>query len=416
MEEQEKIKTAAELEAEARQRARAEITDDKKGSDKPPAGQPKVVQHNKPKGKRTLIVCIVSLVLLVALATGGDYLMGMLKGGKSKKEETKAPSSSSTSSLVTKRHGLGQDSQPFETPEDETTEDAQPSGQAAPPAPPLTFNKVSAVASFGPSSSSQQSQRRTDAGTGSANTVSSSQDASLVQCKQILRKGADGRLYCPDADKSAAGQDSGIARVTGVRRLNLDPNLYIPVDRHIPCTVMQRFVSDVAGRLNCMISEDLYSANNMVPLIPAGSIARLIYRTGTLKNGMGRLFIGATEIRTPEPGALSIPMMDSQAVGQLGENGVTGWIDNHWWERIGNTLMLGTVQDFAAAAADSAPGKDRNTDYTENTRTATAELAKAMLDSSINIPPTMYLNQGDVIGLTTGADIDFSDVLKLKAR
>ncbi|ESN19064.1 hypothetical protein L369_04879 [Enterobacter sp. MGH 23] len=222
--------------------------------------------------------------------------------------------------------------------------------------------------------------------------------------------------YVVPSTPAGQSQDNGLARITGVKRLGLDPDLYIPADRHIPCAMMQRFVSDVGGRFNCLISEDIYSASNAVRLIPAGTEARGLYRTGTLKNGQGRLFLAITELRTPEPGRLVIPMVDSQAVGALGENGVAGWIDNHWLERIGNTLLLGTVQDFAAAASGSSPGKDRNTDYTENTRAATAEMAKTLLENSINIPPTMYLNQGDVIGLVTGADIDFSDVYRLRMR
>ncbi|WP_341850054.1 TrbI/VirB10 family protein [Escherichia coli] len=66
--------------------------------------------------------------------------------------------------------------------------------------------------------------------------------------------------------------------------------------------MMQRFVSDVGGRFNCLISEDIYSASNAVRLIPAGTEARGLYRTGTLKNGQGRLFLAITELRTPEPG------------------------------------------------------------------------------------------------------------------
>ncbi|VFS87413.1 Type IV secretory pathway, VirB10 components [Raoultella planticola] len=69
-------------------------------------------------------------------------------------------------------------------------------------------------------------------------------------------------------------------RVTGVRRLGLDPDLYIPVDRYIPCSMMWRFVSDVAGHISCLVSEDVYSASNHVTLIPAGTVARGIYRTG----------------------------------------------------------------------------------------------------------------------------------------
>lgn len=79
-------------------------------------------------------------------------------------------------------------------------------------------------------------------------------------------------------------------------------------------------------------------------------------------------------------------------------------------------MMLSTVQDVAAAAASSAPSKDRNTDYTENSRAAAAEMAKTALDNSINIPPTIYKNQGDIIGIMTGSDIDFSGVYSLKLK
>ncbi|HFN3583444.1 TPA: hypothetical protein ACHFM5_002786, partial [Enterobacter hormaechei] len=55
-------------------------------------------------------------------------------------------------------------------------------------------------------------------------------------------------------------------------------------------------------------------------------------------------------------------------------------------------------------------------DYTENTRAATAEMAKTTLENSISIPPTMYLNQGDVLGIMTGTDINFSSVYQLRLK
>lgn len=43
-------------------------------------------------------------------------------------------------------------------------------------------------------------------------------------------------------------------------------------------------------------------------------------------------------------------------------------------------------------------------------------MAKTTLENSISIPPTMYLNQGDVIGIMTGTDIDFSSVYQLRLK
>lgn len=397
--EQDDIKTAAELEAEARERARAEIDGDKPAAGVVPPGQPQVVVHAKRRSRRTLILAAISLVLLVIIAAGGDHLMSRLKGGKEEKTGNDQPRSNATAP-ARERQNLGRDLNPLgalaDAPEDGESAPAQVQ-QAKEDTPPLTFDKTSALADTGTASQTGSAPKRQPGGE-TATAEKSPSQATVT------------------APTSGQKQDDGLTRITGVKRLNLDPDLYIASDQHIPCSMMKRFVSDVGGRISCLISQDVYSASNAVRLIPAGTEARGLYRTGTLKNGQGRLFIAITELRTPEPNRLIIPMMDSQAVGQLGENGVAGWIDNHWMERIGNTILLGSVQDAFAMMADNAPGKDRNTDYTENTRAATAEMAKTVLDNSINIPPTMYLNQGDVIGLVTGSDIDFSGVYSLRMR
>jgi type IV secretion system protein VirB10 len=38
------------------------------------------------------------------------------------------------------------------------------------------------------------------------------------------------------------------------------------------------------------------------------------------------------------------------------------------------------------------------------------------LENSINIPPTIYKNQGDIIGMLVGEDIDFSDIYALRMK
>lgn len=97
MNEQEDIKTAAELEAEARERARAEIDGDKPASGAVQPGQPQVVQHAKRRSHRTLVLAVISLVLLVIIATGGDYLMGKLKGDGSASRASREPETQTTS-------------------------------------------------------------------------------------------------------------------------------------------------------------------------------------------------------------------------------------------------------------------------------------------------------------------------------
>lgn len=393
-------KTVAELEAEARERARSTMASQAPEQNTPP-GQPEVTRFKKASSRRTLIVSLLSLGALIALALGGDRFLASLKQSDDKSVEPPAPPSVSTGQH--ERKNLGMDSNPFGLfgqDKQETATDNHPI-QTASPSEPLALNKAAALDDE--SSSAAESTQR-------GNTQTSQTATSGTQHNQ--NKGTPATTSGTEANDA----NPGVATVTSVRRLGLDPNLYLPVDHYIPCSMMRRFVSDVGGRISCLIGEDVYSANHYVKLLPAGTVARGSYRTGALQHGRSRMFVIWTELRTPEPGSLQIPLVDTEATGPLGEAGISGWIDTHFWERFGNALMLSTVQDVAAAASDSAPGKDRNTDYTENTRAAASEMAKTALENSINIPPTMYLNQGDVIGIMTGTDIDFSSVYQLRLK
>lgn len=217
-----------------------------------------------------------------------------------------------------------------------------------------------------------------------------------------------------EQNKKEAVSQKNEAKPMSAVAINLDPNLYIQANTYIPCVLPFRFVSDVAGKVSCIITEDVYSANGNVKLIEKGTKANGQYKTGTLAHGQGRMFVIWTQLRTPD--FKKVSLVDTAAYGELGEAGIDGWIDSHFWERFGGSLMLSMIQDVTAAAANSAPSKDRNVDYTENSRAALSEMAKVALENSINIPPTMYKNQGDIIGIVVGDDIDFSGVYQLKAK
>lgn len=199
-----------------------------------------------------------------------------------------------------------------------------------------------------------------------------------------------------------------------VTAISLDPNLYIRENTYIPCSLATRFISAVKGRLSCVISEDIYSVNGHTKLIEKGTLALGAYRSGTLKQGVSRLFVIWEQLRTADHKKISL--VDTQVVGQLGEAGIDGWIDSHFWQRFGGALMLSTVQDVAAAAANNVSSKERQVDYTENSRDALAEMAKTALENTINIPPTIYKNQGDRMGILVGQDIDFSKIYTLKLK
>lgn len=79
-------KTTAELESEASKRARLAMASPE-SEQKTPPGQPEVTRFRKTSGRRTLMVSLVSLALLIALALGGDRLLGVLKKGDEKEAD-----------------------------------------------------------------------------------------------------------------------------------------------------------------------------------------------------------------------------------------------------------------------------------------------------------------------------------------
>ncbi|MBR7599539.1 VirB10/TraB/TrbI family type IV secretion system protein [Klebsiella variicola] len=206
---------------------------------------------------------------------------------------------------------------------------------------------------------------------------------------------------------------------TAVRRIPYNPDLYVPENTAIPCSLDYRFVSDRAGKIRCTIAEDIWSASGNTKLIEKGSTATGIYQTGAetgMTHGQGRAFLIITKLRTRQPPYLDIPLVDTRAAGELGEAGVDGWIDTHFRERFGGALLVGMIPDIGAWASNSSGQKDRNTDYTENSRQAMADMARTTLENSINIPPTLNKNQGEIINLITGQDIDFSGIYTLRMK
>lgn len=77
--------------------------------------------------------------------------------------------------------------------------------------------------------------------------------------------------------------------------------------------------------------------------------------------------------------------------------------------------MLGMIPDLTQGVSGAIKNnKDNQTDYTANSRQAFADIAKEAFANSVGIPPTLYKNQGEIITLITGEDLDFSTIYQLK--
>lgn len=391
-----KIKTVAEIEQEIREKEAAKLAEE--SHDVTEKHQPEVTKLKKSAKDNFLKKILFVAVAVIIVAIAGLKIYQKYKAPP--KEETDKTIKTKEATM-NKRNNLGQEVDPFRTeePEQPTVEDrgndnpfASSGTGTTPQTATVAFSRALAVTAEGGQAGSNTRTRKEEKAFG---TVSS--ESSLAQTKD------------------EAGNDSE-SEVTAVKRIPYNPDLYIPENTPISCALTRRFVSDVAGKLQCVLTDDVYSASKKIRLLDKGSTASLVYKTGMLNHGQARVFVMATKIRTQQPPFMDIPLVDTDAAGELGEAGVDGWIDTHFKDRFLGAAMLGMIPDIANAATDNVASTDRNTDYTQNSREAFAELAKTAFENSVNIPPTIYKNQGEIITLITGRDIDFSKVYTLKYR
>ncbi|HDT4647860.1 TPA: type VI secretion protein [Citrobacter freundii] len=387
----------AALEREARTKREAALLTEQDDEENDPL-QPAVNKLKKRRrGKATAFLAIAA-VALIALASAGNWVYRNLlwQPGEEKRQDA-APQPNRSD--YRQRTDLGTQDTGAEA--SEPAENSPRMTTAPEPEMPPQLNKPHFLVRRDGSAAAAQNPVRTR----QQEMTQATSDGQPSETSSTARQ----NTIAPQPEPSPAA----------VQRIPYNPDLYVPENTAIPCSLDYRFVSDRAGKIRCTIAEDIWSASGNTKLIEKGTTASGVYQTGAetgMTQGQGRAFLIITKLRTRQPPYLDIPLVDTRAAGELGEAGVDGWIDTHFRERFGGALLVGMIPDIGAWASNSAGQKDRNTDYTENSRQAMADMARTTLENSINIPPTLDKNQGEIINLITGQDIDFSGIYALRMK
>ena len=189
-------------------------------------------------------------------------------------------------------------------------------------------------------------------------------------------------------------------------------SLILPKGTAFTCALETRVISANAGFVGCQVLRNVYGDDGRVLLIERGSHMDGEYRVGSVRTGMVRIPVLWTRIRTPNGVTVDI---DSPGTGPLGESGIDGYVDNRWPERIGAAMLLSLINDSVQFALQrQTSNTDTDTLILPATTSSTSKLAEKVLDSTINIPPLIYQNQGGVVGIYVARDVDFSSVYELQ--
>jgi type IV secretion system protein VirB10 len=191
-------------------------------------------------------------------------------------------------------------------------------------------------------------------------------------------------------------------------------SLTLPKGTAFTCALKTRVISATSGLVGCQVQRNVYGDNGRVLLIERGSHLDGEYRISSVRPGMVRIPVLWTRVRTPHGVTVDI---ESPGTGQLGESGIDGYVDNRWGERIGAAMLLSLIDDSVKLVIQNqTQDQQADTIVLPSTTDNTSKLAEKVLDSTINIPPLLYQNQGGIVGIYVARDVDFSSVYELQPR
>ena len=264
---------------------------------------------------------------------------------------------------------------------------------------------MGAVQSTGTSGGSYGASSGTASGYGAAAGTASydaAYGASALNGSMPAGQGSSGALA---SQLNAVPTPSSDARIIKQQSLTLSKGTVIE------CILETRVDTTVPGMTTCVIPRDIYSMNGRILLIERGTKAIGEYQ-GAVQNGLARIFMLWTELRTPN--GVSI-QLNSPVADAMGGAGMGGYVDYHWFKRFGNALLFSLISDGFQYIVNTAQENNNNGDVTyENTQNGMDEIIKEAMAQSGNIPPTLIKNQGERVSIFVARDLNFSQVYGVK--
>ncbi len=191
-----------------------------------------------------------------------------------------------------------------------------------------------------------------------------------------------------------------------------DRNYLLTKGTFIDAVLESAMDSSVPGMVAAIVSSDVFSANGRVVLLERGTKLTGEYK-GSIQPGQSRLFVLWTRAETPKGVVINL---DSPSTDALGRTGADGYIDNHWFQKLGAAILLSAWSDGLEILGNVVADKSNSNNlYTyDNTERAGEQMATETLRHTMSIPPTLYKNQGEPIRVFVARDLDFSKVYKIR--
>lgn len=210
----------------------------------------------------------------------------------------------------------------------------------------------------------------------------------------------------PATEPGSLGTRLTPTRLTGVSaNIIAHPSYTLTMGSLLPCILQTAMDSSLPGLVTCVVPQDILGKTGLT-LLDRGTRIVGEFRGGVTQ-GVERLFVVWTRAETPQGVVINI---DSPASDPLGRSGLDGLVDHHFWQRFGGALLLTTVNGAIQAGTASLSKQGTTSINTGATDTVIA----STLSGSLNIPPTIRKNQGELVSIFVARDLDFSTVYSVR--
>lgn len=177
----------------------------------------------------------------------------------------------------------------------------------------------------------------------------------------------------------------------------------------ISCVLKTKIVTSYPSVTLCQITKDIYSDDGKTVLIRKGAQLQG-EQTKVMQQGIARVFVNWTTVKDENINV----RIDALGADSLGASGLPAWVDSHFWDRFKGAILLSFIQDAISAGTSQLAKQNNSTVNMSNTENSTKEIAKMALENSINIAPTAYVNQGEMLTVIVPRNIDFSSIFEVR--
>ena len=170
--------------------------------------------------------------------------------------------------------------------------------------------------------------------------------------------------------------------------------------------LVNRLDGQMAGPVECLVSNDVYSHDRQHLLIPAGT--KLLGESRKVESfGQSRLAVSFHRMVMPDGYSASLDHF--QGLNQIGDAGLRDQVNNHYLRIFGASLAIGAIGAIAEAGTSgglTASGSDL---MRQGFAQSTAQSSAQILDRFLNILPTVTIREGHRVKVYLSDDLALPD-------